>query len=753
MVSRNSRIWTGLWSAFMVLSLCVVAAVAQDDPDPNSPTPVLLTEPGSARVLARQSGSGTKVNLSKLTSGAFQPGSKVEIFVTNLSLLDGEGANAFRIYVGDNQSRIYRFPVAELTPLSNYPGVYRVVFVAQDEMKYWPEPAAGDLYMYLTWRGLASNPVSFGYGATDTSKQLLGLSPRPLSSVPKAAVVRNSGKIAGRVAAPEYIGYRWAGDRTRFLEQATFGPTPDLDSRVRRIGLKAWLAEQFLEPYPSASNTYPNIPMKPTTAPADCDNDQTVTPDVPVTCFRDTYTMYLPQVWFYKEALYGTPQLRHRIAHALSELWVISAVDTQQSSYMVNYHQVISRNAFGNWRQLMYEMTLNGGMGNYLDMMRSTKTNPNENYPREVLQLFNVGLFMLNIDGTTQLDGQGVPLPTYDQNVINNLTKVMTGWRDCRAADGDPNSTCPNAVVGAPDYIDAMSLATANHDLTAKTLLTYPGSTTTNIAACSNCTTAANIRTYAYNSLNQALDNIYYHPSLAPFVSKFLIQQLITGDPSPAYVARVANVFNQNRANPTQMKEVIKAILLDPEARGDVKTDPIYGKLREPIQLTTNVFRQVGVTSADGLSQSDGDINRFPSGMSQNLFTSPTVFNFYPPNYVIPGTTLLQPEFAIFNTGTAIARANFGNSVVYGQINVALPNTPNGTKLNLAELQALAAADTTSNQLLDILNLRLMHGTMSAAMRNSIITATNTVASSDPQGRARAALYLVVTSSQYQVQK
>jgi hypothetical protein len=297
-----------------------------------------------------------------------------------------------------------------------------------------------------------------------------------------------------------------------------------------------------------------------------------------------------------------------------------------------------------------------------------------------------------------------------------------------------------------------MSLNTATHDLTAKTLLTYPGVTTQNIAACTGCT-QAQIYTYAYNSLNQALDNIYNHPNVAPFVSKLLIQQMVTSDPTPAYVGRVAAVFNANRTSPTQMKEVVKAILLDPEARGDLKTDPRYGKLREPVQFVTNLYRHFNVSDVAGTGQSDGDINRFPSGVGQNAFNSPTVFNYYPPNFIVPGTTVLAPEFGIFTTGTSIGRANIGNSIVFGQINVSLPNTPSGTKINLADLQAIAAADTTSNQLLDHLNTRMMHGAMSTQMKDSIRTAVNAVASTDTLGRARAALYLVFTSSQYQVQR
>ncbi|MEP6900559.1 MAG: DUF1800 family protein [Actinomycetota bacterium] len=726
----------------------VFPVLAQEtDPDPDSPTPVVLSEPDSTRALTVSPAKIGRSNQSKFQSRAYAPEQDVVIYVTNVDLMKGEGANAFRVYAEDIKGQKYRFPVLDLQPVRGFDGIYALTVKLKDEVGFWAPPTAdGDVLINVTWRGLTSNRVRLGLGTIGGEiKDDEGAVPTPLYAV--------SPSKSGDNQPIDLVGYKYSGDRIRFLEQATFGPTVDLDNRVRRIGLRTWLAEQFAAPYPSATNPYPNVPLKPTNVPGDCNgsvNPNSIPPDppdVPVTCFRDTYSMYLPQTWFYKEALYGDSQLHHRVAWALSQIWVISGVDTQQSSWMITYHQQISKNAFGNWRSLMQDMTLNPGMGNYLNMLGSTKTNPNENYPREVLQLFNVGLFMLNQDGTRQLDAQNNPIPTYDQTTITNFTKVFTGWRDCNV-----QATCPNLIPGSPDYKDPMLLVGSNHDLTAKTLLSYPGSTTTNIAACTGCTGTA-ITTYANNSLNQALDNIYNHPNLAPFVSKYLIQQLVTSDPTPAYVGRISAVFNANRTSPTQLKEVVKAILLDPEARGNVKTAPTYGKLREPVQLMTNLFRQVGVTSADGLSQSDGDVNRFPSGLAQNVFNSPTVFNFYPPTYIVPGTTLLGPEFAIFNTGTAIGRANFGNSTVFGQINVSLPNTPNGTKVNFTELQALAAADTTSNQLLDVLNTRMMHGTMSAQMRSQIMTAVNAVASSDPATRAKTAVYLIVTSSQYQVQR
>ena len=722
---------------FAVFLLCFPVLAQEEDPNPDSPTPVLLSEAESTRALTALPVKFKRGAQLKFQNRAFALDSVVTLYVTNIELMKDEGASAFRLYAEDKQSRKYRFPVLDLQPVKGFDGVYALTVRLRDEVGYWEPPSEdGDILVNLTWRGLTSNRVRLGLGKIGGEiKDDAGAKPTPISAVPS--------QKSSNTPTSELVGYRWSGDRIRFLEQATFGPTVALDNRIRRIGLRTWLTEQFELPYPSAAYPYPNIPNMPVNITTDCQNN------IPVNCIRDHYSMYPIQTWFYKEALYGEPQLRHRVAWALSQIWVISGVDTQQSSWMLTYHQQLSKSAFGNWRQLMYDVTLNAGMGNYLDMIRSTRTNPNENYPREVLQLFNVGLFMLNQDGTLQLDGQGNPIPTYSQDTVNNFTKVFTGWRDCNIA-----ASCPNLVAGsgAPDFKDPMLLVPNNHDLTAKTLLSYPGVTNQNIAACAGCTGTA-ITTYANNSLNQALDNIYNHPNVAPFVSKLLIQHLVTGDPTPAYVGRVAAVFNANRTNPTQMKEVIKAILLDPEARGNVKTDPTYGKLREPVQLMTNIYRQVGVTDAAGTGLSDGNINRFPAGLAQNAFNAPTVFNYYSPDYVIPGTSLLGPEFGIFNTGTSIGRANLGNSLIYNQINVANPDTPSGTRINLTELQAIAAADTTSNQLLDVLNQRLMHGAMSSQMRSSIMTATNAVASSDPLGRARAALYLVVTSSHYQVQR
>ena len=743
-VISRKLIW--LISAAVFLSLFGVVVSAQADSDPNSPVPILLTEKQSSRALT----SGEDILIDPRNPGktadAFAPNSIVSVYAMNFSFLPGERANSVRIYAVDQKGRMYRFPVLGVRPLKSPENVWAVTFHLKDEIGYWDSPDNGDLELFLTWRGLASNRVAFGYGESGGSIES-GAMAMPYDSALKRIV---SGKTKS-VPQSDYVGYRWSSDRMRFQQQATFGATPELDMRIRRDGVRSYLAQQFEAEYPSAANPYPNLPLKNT----DTGNTTngcgmfTTEPELGI-CIRDHYTMYPIQTWHFREAFYGWPQLRHKVAWALSQIWVISGVDTQQSSWMIAYHQQLSKNAFGNYRQLMKDITLNPGMGNYLDMMRSTRNNPNENYPREILQLFTVGLFMLNQDGTLQLDGQGNPIDTYDQEKVNNFTKVFTGWRDCRTL----NASCPNTLPGIPNYKDPMEFVPGNHDLTAKTLFNYPGAPFPTIAACNGCNNAA-ITTYANNSLDQTLDNIFNHPNVGPFVSKLLIQHLVTSDPTPAYVSRVASVFNNNGQGVRgDMRSVIRAILLDPEARGDVKTDPNYGKLREPVQLMTNSLKAMNVKSFDLTQNSDGAVHTLSTGMAQNVYNSPTVFNYYSPDYVIPGTTLLGPEFGIMTTGSAIARANYANTMVFtGLTNVNQRDRPLGTKIDIADYVAAATADTTGNQLLDMINQRFMTNQMSAAMRAKLLTAVTAIASNNPTLRAQNALYLVTTSSQFQVQR
>ena len=725
-----------LIASLAIISFLSLAALGQDDPNPNSPTPVLITESDSTRALVQRANFSRRTSLPVSGKAAFAPDTKVVLYASNIVLMDGEGANAFRINVEDSKGRQYQFPVLAIDKVKGA-GLYALTVLLRDQIGYWEPPTPdGDVLVSLTWRGLSSNRARLGYGMTGgTIKDDPAAVPMPLGSSPA--------RTSALMDAPtsEYGSYPFVGDRKRFLEQATFGPTVALDQRIRRIGIRTWLAEQFEAPYPSFNSPYPDIPLRSTNT-----EDSTLgcgAAPVPTTpayrmCIRDHYTMYPVQKWFFTEAFYGDAQLRHRVAWALAQMWVISGTDTQQSSWMIAYHKLLSQHAFGNYRNLMKDMTLNPGMGNYLDMVRSTRTNPNENYPREIMQLFSVGLFMMNQDGTLQRDAANDPIPTYSQDTVNNLTKVMTGWSFC-------NVGCPNSQPGIVNYKDPMILNQNNHDVTAKTLLAYPNAVNQNIPPSLN----GNVE------LELALDNIFNHPNVAPFVGKYLIQHLVTSNPTPAYVGRVSAVFNNNGLGIRgDMKAVIRAILLDPEARGDVKTDPNYGKLREPVQFLTNLARRFDVKSANLGTLSDGVVNNLTANIGQSTFFSPTVFNFYPPDYVIPGTALPGPEFAIMTTSTSVGRANLGNTLVYATAAVAVSeNAPAGTKLDFTEMQALAAADPTCNRLLDVLNERMLHGTMSAQMRSSILTAVTSIASTNTLGRAQSAVYLIATSSQYQIQR
>jgi hypothetical protein len=314
-------------------------------------------------------------------------------------------------------------------------------------------------------------------------------------------------------------------------------------------------------------------------------------------------------------------------------------------------------------------------------------------------------------------------------------------------------------VNGVLNYIDPMAVNPANHDNTEKVLL--------------NGTILPAGQTPAQD-LKDALDNVFYHPNVGPFMSKLLIQQLVTSNPTPAYVGRVAAKFNDNGAGVRgDMKAVVRAILLDPEARGNVKTDPDYGHLREPVLYVTNIVRPFTPTAQVGApatcsGESDGVLNLATIPLDQDAFNPPSVFNYYPMDYIIPTTNLSGPEFGIFSTGTALKRPNFvnqmapPNSAIPGGILIAPPLTgqaqnpnyaPCGTRIDLTRFQNLVAADPTGATLIDALDRELLHGSMSPAMRNDISVAVQAVTPGNPLKRARTAFYLVATSPQFQVQR
>lgn len=705
------------------LAILALASPGQGDPDPNSPAPVLLAGPDRERALAvdHRDWQGT---VPATGPSVFVPSEKANlvVFVKGLELMEGEAANAVRVFVQQRSGRTYEMDVVELTRVRKDAFAVRFRLFDRSEFRGQPRPD-GDSLIYVTWRGNASNFLKIGLGSTGGIE------------IPK----RGEPYLQREEDRFELVGYHFAADRKRFSEQAAFGPSAMLDNRLRRIGLRTWLADQFDLPYPSIP--YPDSPQSTTNPPANC------TPTSNPFCYRETYTMVPLQKWFFTEAFYGQAQLRHRTAWALGQIWVTSGLTIQQSSHAIAYHKILAGNAFGNYRQLMRDVTLSPTMGQYLDMVRSTRTNPNENYPREILQLFTIGLYMLNPDGTRQLDKDGQPIPTYTQDTINDLSRVFTGWTFC-------NFTCENSAPSIVNYRDPMVLLPANHDLGAKTLLQYPGAPHSSIPACTDCNTPEAIEAYAYQSLDRALDNIFHHPNLGPFIGKLMIQQLVTSDPSPAYVARVASAFNgTSTTGRGDMKALLRAVLLDPEARGDIKTAPRYGKLREPVQLLTNLARIFPAMDYNKTARSDGALSSYSTQLGQNPFYSPTVFNYFSPDYNVPGTTILAPEFELLNTGTAVKRTNFLHVFIFEGVTANSTDSLRGTSLDYSEYVPVAANDPSGEQLVNYLNERMMHGAMVQEQREAILSAVAAVHASNPLQRVKTAVYLIAVSSQYQIQR
>jgi uncharacterized protein (DUF1800 family) len=528
-------------------------------------------------------------------------------------------------------------------------------------------------------------------------------------------------------------------EAVRFLRQATFGPTPALITQVQKLGVTKFLDQQFK----LKASKYPALKFYPESAPQNC-NDK---------CLRDNYSYYLLQRDFFDNALKGKDQLRQRVAFIISQIFVTGQSNVPLPAWMRTYQQMLYDNAFGNYRDLLQKITLNPTMGRYLDMLnnrcqarvpanpnecRSTNTaQPNENYAREILQLFSIGTFMLNQDGTYQTDPiTGMPIPTYDQAKLEEFARVFTGWVLAPPLKG-PGGDVPNYRNPMVVRRDSQNQET-RHDRGAKTLLNgllIPAGTD------------------AETEITMAMDNIATHPNVAPFISKHFIRHLVTSNPTPGYVQRVAQVFSANYNAPNQLEHVVRAILTDAEARTapDSATDPDYGKLNEPVLFMVNFLRAFG-------AKSDGVLNnnsRGASGLGQDIFRSPTVFNYYPAEYEVPGEpNLVGPVFGIFSTLSTATRSNFIYQILYNGSNGSFapdpPDRPKGTTIDLKSWEKLAANPT---QLVDRLSCLLLHCTMSQAMKDAILTAVNTVAVTDPLGRARIAIYLVATSAQYQVQR
>jgi uncharacterized protein (DUF1800 family) len=375
----------------------------------------------------------------------------------------------------------------------------------------------------------------------------------------------------------------------------------------------------------------------------------------------------------------------------------------------------------------MHDVSTSPGMGAYLNMLDSAKAPageiPNENYPRELMQLFTLGLDLLNDDGTLQLDGSGNPIPTYTQAQVQEFAAAYTGWTYATATGGVP-SKFPNNTA---NYLAPMVAVESEHDTTSKTLL--------------NGTVLSAGQT-AEEDLQGALTNIFNHPNVGPFVCKQLIQHLVTSTPSPAYVARISAVFaNNGNGVRGDMQAVIRAILEDSEARaGDTNPSFEGGHLREPMLWMTNYLRAVGFTNTDA-NGSYFSLSNYSNNLNERPYRSGSVFNFFPPSYVIPSTTLNAPEFDLENTASAILRLSLADSLVNNKItsfSIDLSAT--------SSLGQLAAA--SPGQMVDMLGTIFMHGQMPTDMRTEILSAISGLGTAQ---QVRVATFLVITSSQYKV--
>jgi uncharacterized protein (DUF1800 family) len=714
--------------------------------------PILISQSTSTRAVALESFT-LKAEPFPLTASfpmSSDTRTRICIFAMDVELLPGEGANAFTSDVEDSAAKIYPLQVEYVGQVPNFPGIMMIVVRLADNLG-----DVGDVLLRVNLHGMSSNRVRIAIGHTGSGP------PDDAGAVATPAPVTPPGATPPLVPDP-YTGAASDADTVRFLEQASWGPTPAEVARVKAMGFKAYLDEQFNLPpanVPKGSN-YSDLAFPlddvtqacPTTNPADPNYNQNV-------CLRDNFTMYPVHRTFFSNALYGNDQLRQRVAFALHQILVVSALsEVNRPSWMTIYLQALDRNAFGSYKTLLNEITLTPAMGEFLDMRLSTRTSPNENFAREVLQLFSIGTDVLNPDGTVQRDAQGATIPSYSQNDVNEFTRVFTGW-----------NFAPAIGAGITNFRDPMvPRGGQNHDAGAKTLLNG-----FSIPACTSTNSAQNIAC-AQSDMTAVMTHLADHPNVGPFISKQLIQHLVTSNPSPAYVERVARVFNNDcnglysqgctntRGN---LRFVVQAILLDPEARGDVKTDPNYGKLREPAQYINGFLRAFNPKSFDKTSTSDGVLgNRstsdFTGSIDQPIFQPATVFSYYQPGYEVPGTKILGPAFGILSTTTTLRRANNINTLIFTGVSTnstptaANPDRPRGTSIDIANLEALAANPVDVVNALDAL---LLHGTMHPQMRASIITAMNAINDANVttrnQKRARTAVYLVATSSQYDIQR
>ncbi|MBS0506613.1 MAG: DUF1800 domain-containing protein [Proteobacteria bacterium] len=508
-----------------------------------------------------------------------------------------------------------------------------------------------------------------------------------------------------------------ANEAARFLTQATLGYSrAELDALVRAGSYGDWLNAQFAQP--RSQSCYDWLVAKGYDNAANINNTQGLD----------------NAIW--RKLIASPDALRQRVVLALSELCVVSVLGINASwrqFAVASYLDILDANAFGNYRQLLGQISLSPAMGYYLTFRGNVKANPakgsepDENYARELMQLFTIGLVQLGPDGSVQSNG-GKPVETYKQADVSGLARVFTGWDLDTAGLASPY---PPEVMRRP-----MAQVASRYESGSKTFL--------------GVTVAAGAS--ASDSLKTALDTLFNHPNLPVFVGRQMIQRLVTSNPSPAYVARVAAAFANNGAGVRgDMQALLKAILLDPEARdARLAATPSYGKLREPVVRFLNWARAYGATSASD-AWAIGDLSDPATRLGQSPMRSPSVFNFFRPGYVPPNTTLSDqgltaPELQITNEVSVAGYVNYMQQVIGNSLKGDL-------RADYATLMPLAG---NSAALLAEINQVLAAGALSAATLGQIQAAVDSVAptaANAQQNRIFIALTLVMASPEFIAQK
>lgn len=508
---------------------------------------------------------------------------------------------------------------------------------------------------------------------------------------------------------------------SRFLTQATFGPTEQSIEEFIQLGPDAWLEQQFTLPA-SEISTYTRANS------------------------NGSYRAPRHHGWW-NNALSGQDQLRQRVAFALSQLFVISDRDfvlANRQYGVASYYDMLSQNAFGNYRELLEQVTLHPVMGVYLTHARSERANPalnirpDENYAREALQLFSTGLNQLTLGGETVLN-DGRPIPVYSQLIVEEFARVYTGWNYATARSWTSTN------LNNDDYVLPMVPDERYHDTGAKTLLdgaVVPAGQT------------------ARQDLEAALDNIFNHSNVAPFVSKFLIQRLVTSNPSSNYVARVATVFNNNgNGVKGDLQAVVRALLLDPEARNEPIENPAYGKVKEPNIKLAHFFRALSGTpgpDANGIhSTASFSMERLDEMMGQAPMRSPSVFNFYQADTPLsPTDDLVAPEMQITTeANVASTHINFHHQIYRFTDRATLID--DSTRVTIIDTAPLVELAGNTTDLLDWIDLIFFSGSMPEYVRDNIQLTISTIPNNDAGRFARAqdALFMAVSSPAFSHQR